>query len=244
MRKIVMILLLAILIVTTGCSIKGGEHTQKVNQEKVTVAAKEENFNTEFIEVKLKLPQVSDMQNKEAQAEINKQFNSIYMLKDSMEKEAKQAAVELKQSGIPFRPYQLVADYNVSYNQKGFLSLTTIVYTFTGGAHGATAKTTYNVDINSGKLISLKSMFKGEVNYKDLINQEIRKQIAKDPTNYFKEDEGFKTIAENQNFYLKEGKIVVYFSQYEIAPYSTGIPEFEMQLNQLKDSLKPKYQVI
>ena len=252
MRKIAITVLLVVLIATTGCSIKGEDNTQKVKQkevkiqkqDKVTVATKEENLNTEFIEIKLKLPQVSDMQNKEAQAELNNQFNSIYKLKDSMQKDAKQATVDLKQIGVPFRPYQLVADYNVSYNQKGFLSLTTIVYTFTGGEHGGTTKTTYNVDINSGKPISLKSMFKEEVNYKDLINQEIGKQIDKDPANYFKGDQGFKTIADNQNFYLKDGKIVVYFSQYEIAPYAAGIPEFGIQLNQFKDSLKPEYRVI
>ncbi|MEG6615826.1 DUF3298 and DUF4163 domain-containing protein [Peptococcaceae bacterium 1198_IL3148] len=252
MRKIAMIVLLAVLITTAGCGAKAGENVQNVTSEEVitqkqhqvTIVAKEENLKNEFIEVKLRIPQISDMQNEAAQKQLNNQFNSVYQLRDSMQKEAEQTAEDLKQSGFPFRPYELIADYDISYNQQGILSLTTTVYTYTGGAHGGTAKTTYNVDINSGEQISLKSMFKEGVNYKDLINQEISNQIAKEPEIYFSGDMGFKTIADDQNFYITEGKIVVYFSQYEIAPYASGIPEFELQLSQFKDSLKPEYQAI
>jgi len=249
MSKTIMTVLLIVLLAATGCSINSEENGQKVKQEevknqkqdKVTVTAKKENTNTEFFDIEINLPQVSDMQNKEAQAELNKQFTSIYKLRDSLQQEAKQAAVDAAQNDIPFRPYQLVADYNISYNKNGLFSLTETIYTYTGGAHGITTKKTYNVDINSGKPISLQSMFKDGVDYKDLINQEISKQIAENPDKYFTGDMGFKTIADDQNFYIQEGEIVIYFSQYEIAPYASGIPEFEIRLNQFGDSLKTEY---
>ncbi|MFR3751201.1 MAG: RsiV family protein [Enterocloster sp.] len=35
----------------------------------------------------------------------------------------------------------------------------------------------------------------------------------------------------NQNqFFLRPGYIVIYYQQYEIAPYATGIPEFSIPI--------------
>jgi desulfoferrodoxin (superoxide reductase-like protein) len=249
MKKLVIAVLLAVLIATAGCG-AGQENSQQVNQEDVqkqdhvTIATKEESLENEFVKVELKVPEVTDMLNEEAKTKLNNQLMSIYDLKASLEDEAKQAAVDFEPQGIPFHTYELVADYNVSYNQKGILSLTTSIYSYTGGAHGGTGNISYNVDINSGETISLKSMFKDEVNYQELINEEIRKQIAQNPDIYFDGDMGFQTIADDQSFYIKEGTIVICFSEYEIAPYSSGSPEFEIQLDQFKDNLQPEYQEI
>lgn len=250
MKKIFMSLLLVILLSTTGCatnateSPKSNQQQNVIKQEKVTVAIKEEKLQTETLEAELKIPQITDMKNKEAQGELNKKFDAIYTLKDSMQKEAEEALINSKKAGFPFRPYQLFSDYTVSYNGNGYLSMITLVYTYTGGAHGGSAKTSYNIDINSGKAISLKSMFQEGVNYKDLINKEIAAQIAKQPENYFDGEQGFTTISDDQNFYLKEGMLVVHFSEYEIAPYATGTPEFNIPISLFKESLKPEYQTL
>lgn len=250
MKKLFLSLLLVILMTSTGCGTntteapKSNQPQSAMKQEKVTVAVKEEKIQSETLEAELKIPQISDMKNKEAQAELNSKFDAIYTLKDSLQKEAEKALIDSKTAGYPFRPYQLFSDYKVSYNAKGYLSMTTLVYTYTGGAHGGSATTSYNVDINSGEAISLKSMFQEGVNYKDLINKEIAAQIAQQPENYFEGEYGFKTIADEQNFYLKEGMLVVYFSEYEIAPYATGTPEFNIPISLLKESLKPEYRTI
>ena len=52
---------------------------------------------------------------------------------------------------------------------------------------------------------------------------------------------GFKTIDDNQPFYLTDGGLVVYFGQYEIAPYYVGIPEFKIPFSRLKDSIEPRF---
>ena len=62
-------------------------------------------------------------------------------------------------------------------------------------------------------------MFKPGVDYKEIVNNFITEEINNNPEIYFKGDEGFKRISENQSFYIDEDGIVIYFGLYEIAPY-------------------------
>lgn len=73
--------------------------------------------------------------------------------------------------------------------------------------------------------------FKGNVNYKKLILDEIIRQAEENQTQnpgiYFEDYK--KLILENFNvnsFYLTNNGIEIYFQQYEIAPYVTGIVTF------------------
>ncbi|MFA7078597.1 MAG: RsiV family protein [Syntrophomonas sp.] len=45
-------------------------------------------------------------------------------------------------------------------------------------------------------------------------------------------------MAENQSYYIQNGVLVVYFSQYEIAPYAAGIPEFKIPLSNFQDGIR------
>ena len=47
----------------------------------------------------------------------------------------------------------------------------------------------------------------------------------------------FKGVNENQAYYLNRDGIIVYFQQYEIAPYSSGIREFKIPYGELKEGL-------
>ncbi len=45
---------------------------------------------------------------------------------------------------------------------------------------------------------------------------------------YFEGEEGFKSIKDDQSFYINESKnLVIVFQMYDIAPRSSGYPEFE-----------------
>ncbi len=63
----------------------------------------------------------------------------------------------------------------------------------------------------------------------------MRYRVDNEHANYFipggiwRDDECFKEISPQQNFYLNpEGKLVIAFNEYEVAPGSMGCPEFEM----------------
>jgi len=90
----------------------------------------------------------------------------------------------------------------------------------------------YNIDLKTGKLLPLAELFKpGE--YKTVIDKEINRQIALDPESYFEGDMGFQGIAKEQNYYLDGENLVIYFNQYEIAPYAAGIRDFKIPLKLL-----------
>ena len=93
----------------------------------------------------------------------------------------------------------------------------------------------YNFDLLNNKLLSMSDLFPQGYDYKAAINKEIKKQIeadiAKDPegTKYFTpgEEGGFTSISDNQSFYITEqGKLVIVFDEYEIAPGASGLLEF------------------
>ena len=130
----------------------------------------------------------------------------------------------------------------MAYNQDGLLSITVDYYQFDGGAHGGTDRRPYNYDLTTGQELALQDLFKQGVKYMEIINREIRKQIAANPEGgYFTQpDMEFKTIADNQPFYLTDGGLVVYFGQYEIAPYAAGIPEFRLPFSLFKGTVQPR----
>jgi hypothetical protein len=60
---------------------------------------------------------------------------------------------------------ELMAYYEIKTNERGILSLNLIVYSFTGGAHGMTIVKSLTFDIETGKLYSLKDLFKPGSDY-------------------------------------------------------------------------------
>ena len=134
-------------------------------------------------------------------------------------------------NGFPIRAFDSVVAYEVTYNMDCTLSLYFDKYEFMGGAHGNTIRSSDTWNLQNGRRIMLSQMFARSVHYKAYIMQEINNQIAKTIANgeniYFEDYE--KNVAEYFNpesFYLTQAGVIIYYQQYEIAPYSTGIPEF------------------
>ncbi|SHE49178.1 DUF3298 and DUF4163 domain-containing protein [Clostridium fallax] len=133
--------------------------------------------------------------------------------------------------------FELDTDYKIGLNKENLLSFYIDYYQYTGGNHGITTRRSYNFDLKSGKQFKLKHMFKKGYDYKSIINSEIKKQINENPQYYFNNGNEFKGISKNQDFYLTDDSIVIYFQLYEIAPYSSGIREFKIPLSLLKDGM-------
>ena len=90
----------------------------------------------------------------------------------------------------------------------------------------------YNLDLSTGKTVTLQDLLGDD--YIRIADESIRNQmeerIAAGEAVFFTEAEGgFAGITENAKFYINEaGNPVVVFDQYEIAPGSEGMPEFEI----------------
>ena len=151
-------------------------------------------------------------------------------------KEAKELYDYNVSNGYPVMMYEVFSDYTITYNQNSIVSLYSDEYIYSGGAHGNTIRSSQNWNINFAKQFSLESLFDNDCNYildilKD-INNQIEEQIANGSNQYF---DNYCSLVLNtinlDNFYLNPGYITIFFQQYDIAPYSSGIPTFNIQYN-------------
>lgn len=177
---------------------------------------------------------------------LNNINNTIYShvknLKDEIKRQAKEYKKEyetvlskLNENYVKYQ-YELYIDYKVTYNRNNIISIPIESYEFTGGAHGMTYLNSYNYNLINGNQLKLSDMFKKDIDYKKIVNEYINYVISQNPDIYFKGEDGFKGIKEDQSFYIEDDGVVIYFSLYEIAPYYVGIPKFKMEFDKF-----PKY---
>lgn len=199
--------------------------------------------NNEYINSIINIPIIM-MDNKDISKNINDEIrNSIMKFFNDSQKQAKEY-----NDALPEVENKFVAnvDFDVKKNSDNILSILIKYYKYAGGAHGYYENVAYNIDIRSGKFLTLSDLFKEDIDYKSVINEEIRIQIEE----LIKSDEQnkgvyeFKSIEDKQKFYIQDDNLVVYFDLYDIAPYAAGIPEFIINVNKIDHILKPEYKEI
>jgi hypothetical protein len=214
-------------------------------RDKINISTKAIKYTDQYIEVDIKIPVIEGLSDKGIQNMINLSFEKDALeFKNIIEKQAKVGFEYAKKQNYPFNIYQAYIEYKVTYNKNNILSIPVTYYSYTGGAHGMTDIVSRNINLKTGKDIALKDMFKEGVNYRDIIKQEVIKQIKLEPEIYF--EDAVKTIEDSNKellFYIEDGNIVVYYSLYSIAPYVSGIREFKIPLEIFKDGINPEYKL-
>jgi hypothetical protein len=134
-------------------------------------------------------------------------------------------------NNYPIRQFEAFVDYFITYNQNCFLSLYFDQYEYAGGAHGLTVRYSDTWNLPKSKRMELAEFFPHRTHYRDFVIQTINKQIENEMSEegamYFENytqlvNENFKI----NNFYLTKEGLVIYFQQYDIAPYASGLPTF------------------
>lgn len=201
------------------------------------------NKSNKYIKGNLKIP-VLVVENKEIENKINKKIEEDIMnfYNNSFE-EAESYFDDFPESEMQF---VVSSEYEIKKNNKQIISLLVKYYKYNGGAHGSYEYVPYNIDVISGDIFKLHDIFKQNTNYKQIINEEIKKQVKElNIKNQLPEDSSqlytFRGIKENQKFYLIDNKLVIFFDLYEIAPYVAGIPEFSIGEEILKDMIDESY---
>lgn len=142
-----------------------------------------------------------------------------------------------KENGYPIMVFEVYVSCNITENYNNIVSLYTDKYIFEGGAHGTTIRNSQNWDLAVGMQFDLSRLFPNNqyyiINILKEINKQIKEQIEKEGENiYFKDY--CQLVLENfnlKNFYMFPNYFEVFFQQYDIAPYSTGIPTFKIKYN-------------
>lgn len=129
---------------------------------------------------------------------------------------------------------EITGSYEIKTNERGILSLSIINYAFAGGAHGLTLIKSLTIDTDTGKVYSLEELFKQDMDYITKLSNIIKEQIIDRDIKLLGE---FEEIRVNQDFYITDKCLVVYFQLYEITPYAYGFPYFPIAVYELKDIL-------
>lgn len=119
--------------------------------------------------------------------------------------------------------------FEIKNNQRGILSVLLIGMGEFGGAHPMTVAKSLTMDTETGQDYSLNQLFKP--GYMEIINAEIRRQIKERDILLL---DGFKGISENQDYYVADHTIVIYYQLYELSPYAAGFPYFPIPLYMLE----------
>lgn len=208
-----------------------------MNKIKMNSAEKELYYQGEVIvRYRIEYPEIITSYYKDGMQIFNQENRkSALELKEYAESElyeqAKQTYEFNKKNGYPIMVYELVRECNITYNQNQLLSLYCDEYIFEGGAHGNTLRESQNWDLKIAQEILLPSFSKGNPYYLiDIlkqINNQIAEQIENGVGNYF--PEYCQLVLETfnlENYYLTPRGIIIFFQQYDIAPYSSGILTF------------------
>lgn len=127
---------------------------------------------------------------------------------------------------------QVSGYYEVKTNQKGILSLSIYNYAYSGGAHGLTIQKALTFEIKTGRVYQLKDLFKPKVDYVKRLSDMIKKQIKERDMVLLEE---FNAIRPDQDFYIADKALVIYFQLYELVAYAFGFPYFPISVYEIQD---------
>ncbi len=160
--------------------------------------------------------------------------NIALSLQQKAENELFKESIELykynKKNNYPTMVYEVYQNYKITFNSWKIISLFIDEYTFTGGAHGSTIRSSQTWDLSRGRQIELYQFFNNPYFILQIL-KDIKMQIEENPEIYF--DDACCLLIDTfnpQSFYLDQRSIIIYFQQYDIAPYSSGIREFYINL--------------
>ena len=122
--------------------------------------------------------------------------------------------------------------YEIKTNEKGVLSLSLFNYAFTGGAHGLTLQKSLTFMTADGQLYRLSDLFKPGSDYKDRLSRLINRQIIERKIDTL---QPFTSIRGDQEYYVADRALVIWFSLYELTPYVYGFPYFPISVYDLSD---------
>ena len=239
---ILLIITLGILFFS-GCD-RGPQ--KKVDPLDIISLQQEEELKNEgilLLDYAAKYPQIKEAGNDPCLVKINDYYKTKFNdMNEQALMEAKKMASEdflaAKEGEYEFRPHGLGNTYEVTYNDKGLLSINLHEYTYWGGAHPNSFKESALFDINTGQKITLEKLFKVDSEKAvEKVLSEIKRQIEeKGAFELFIYEDAIETLEEayfEEDFYYDGKDVVFYFQQYAIAPYAAGFPEFRIPVKDI-----------
>src|SRR5699024_1432485 len=128
---------------------------------------------------------------------------------------------------------EMLGTYEVKTNERNILSISFSNYAiFPQAAHGLTLMKSLTINTETGEVYNLNDLFKESSNYVDVLSSIIANQIMERDIQVL---EPFTTIRPDQDFYIADKSLVIYFQLYELTAYVYGFPMFPISVYDLED---------
>lgn len=209
---------------------------QEIDENPIVINTKKEISDTKTLDLTLQYPELQGLAN----AEVQNKLNSLF---EKLAADAKNEGLENEKYIVPEQIARNIKaetyfNYQVKYNWNGLLSIVFSDYQYRGGAHGLTVQSSYTFDLKTGAELKIKDLFKSDFDYISMISSEVKKQMGERGMTVLLAP--FNSIKADQDFYLSNNAVVVYFQAYEYLPYAYGIPEFYIDFQLVDGSVDPK----
>ena len=169
-------------------------------------------------------------------AENTELFNEIITTEiESFKNEFAQAITAHSAEGDAEVNYHFEMTYELKKASDGVVSVMLIKYSHLGGAHGGNAYKSVNFDLNSGMRVDLQYVTGVPSDeYAPFIKENILNKMKQNPDNYYSvDDDVLDDCFDDSQFLVTESGIIVFFQEYDIAPYAAGLQTFEIPYNEL-----------
>lgn len=171
-------------------------------------------------------PQVVNLQHMNIQQKINQKIYEYVqrLIQQQYEEQDAQSFIEM------------IGLYEIKTNERNILSLSLSNYAYAfKHAHGLTLMESLTFDVQTGKLYQLGDLFKEGSNYKSVLSKLIERQIKERDIPVLNSYPG---ILPDQNFYIADKSLVIYYQAYEFTPGYIGLPMFPISVFALQDVIK------
>ena len=172
--------------------------------------------------IKVIYPQVIGMQNHETEKLINRTIVN-----------QTQELIDQQVGNMPTTVEEMLGLFEIKNNQRNVLSLSLSNYTYHyHAAHGMTYIKSLTFDLEKAKSCELKDLFKPGSDYIQRLSTIIKEQIVERKIQLITD---FTVIKPNQDYYIADKSLVIYFQLYEITPYVVGFPMFPISVYDIQN---------
>lgn len=226
MKKTLCVLAISLITLFGGCDKKNISPNTKIE-----VISSDSKSEGEFYKYDIKIPQIKDEKSEDfTYFNLTMQENMRYIIENLS---AKKDDGGIQEAYISFTNNE---------NSFGVLSITVLTNIYTGGAHFINSFEGYNLSLKDKTILSLDKIFTEDaIEYFNLRINDMIKNKDKVLNTQGKEVIFFDNAEADVNNAVISfvGDYVVFtFSEYDLSPYSSGMPVFKFNKKDIKKYLK------
>jgi len=128
---------------------------------------------------------------------------------------------------------EVIGTFEIKTNERNLLSLSLSNYAYAPlHANGLTLMKSLTFDITTGRTYHLQDLFQPNSDYVGVLSRLVQQQIKEREIDILN---GFTMISPDQDFYIADKSLVLYFQLYEITAHYFGFPMFPISVYMIED---------